>query len=261
MSTTSPALAGPPGDCCFTGVKHTGTPVGTATTIAGVPTYVSNAKGHAAGAQKKVIMFFADVFGPFHNNNKLIQDYFAEHGYTVLGCDYFFGDPVYIHTEKDFDRPAWMAEKKRLAADAVPKWIQAVRQSHGVDTKYCAVGYCFGGPFTLNLATTDTIVAAAFAHPAFLNEDHFTQIARPLFMSCAEVDHTFPLENRRRAEDLLISVKANYHIQVFSGVAHGFAVRGDPAIEQERWAKEESARGIIGWFDRFTSPREGKSAL
>lgn len=88
-------------------------------------------------------------------------------------------------------------------------------------------------------------------------------------MGFSETDFTFPLESRRRAEDLLIAAKAKYHIQVFSGVSHGFAVKGNPDVEQERecnssssilnltviqgWAKEESARGVIGWFDRFTA--------
>jgi dienelactone hydrolase len=49
-----------------------------------------------------------------------------------------------------------------------------------------------------------------------------------------EMDGTFPLPARRRAEDILIAAKATYHIQVFSGVAHGFAVRGDPNNENSR---------------------------
>ena len=46
----------------------------------------------------------------------------------------------------------------------------------------------------------------------------------------AEIDHTFPLESRRRAEDILVEGKKTYFIQVFSSVAHGFAMRGDPNI-------------------------------
>lgn len=80
MTTPSATLAGPPGDCCFTGVKHTGTAIGKSTTIADVPTYVSEAQGQSAGSPKKVILFFADVYGPFFLNNQLIQDYFAENG-------------------------------------------------------------------------------------------------------------------------------------------------------------------------------------
>ena len=37
-------------------------------------------------------------------------------------------------------------------------------------------GYCFGGPFTTDLAATDKVVAAAFAHPAFLTEDQFRKV-------------------------------------------------------------------------------------
>ena len=45
---------------------------------------------------------------------------------------------------------------------------------------------------------------------------------------------TFPLEKRRRAEDILVRNKSNYHFQVFSGVVHGFATRGNPDVPDER---------------------------
>jgi hypothetical protein len=32
----------------------------------------------------------------------------------------------------------------------------------------------------------------------------------------------------------MVSRKCTYYFQVFSGVSHGFAVRGDPDIEKER---------------------------
>lgn len=61
-----------------------------------------------------------------------------------------------------------------------------------------------------------------------------TDVVCPQFYVMIETDHTFPLTARRRAEDILVAAKSTYHIQVFSGVAHGFAVRGDPNIETER---------------------------
>lgn len=253
MTSSSPVLAGAPGDCCFKGVKHTGTASGKAVEITGVQTYVSEPPLEHADGPKKIILFLADVYGPFFLNNQLIQDYFAEHGFLVLGIDYFFGDAVHLHSDAEgFDRNAWIQNARTKANAAFPGWLQKVRETYGVDAKYYAVGYCFGAPFALDLATTDNVVASAFAHPAFLKEDHFTKLIKPLLLSCAETDHTFPLESRRRAEDLLVSIKANYHIQVFSGVSHGFAVRGDPEVENERWAKEESARSVIAWFARFS---------
>jgi dienelactone hydrolase len=49
-----------------------------------------------------------------------------------------------------------------------------------------------------------------------------------------ETDHTFPKKSRRRAEDILEEVKATYHVQIFSGVTHGFGTRGDPDVENSR---------------------------
>jgi hypothetical protein len=71
-------------------------------------------------------------------------------------------------------------------------------------------------------------------------------------------------------------VKATYHVQVFSGVEHGFT-RGDPTVENIReysvdyllavlemfvlmiyfvdddvgWARQQSAESIVAWFKRF----------
>ncbi|KAF5351446.1 hypothetical protein D9758_013513 [Tetrapyrgos nigripes] len=273
MSSTNRVLTSPPGDTCFNrGVQHTGTPAGTTEKIVG-----------GGGGGRKVILYLADVYGPFYLNNQLVQDYFAEGGFQVLGIDYFDGDPVHKHTEADFDRSAWIANAKKRAGEWVPKWFKAAKEIYGSDAKYCVVGYCFGGPHALGFTNSDEFVAGevvfgvymrwkfdsgskslihcassiltAFAHPAFLNEDHFRTIKKPLFLSCAGT-HTnrphIPLESRRRAEDILVEVKAKYYIQVFSGVKHGFAVRGDPEVGDERCAKEESARGILVWFNRFT---------
>ncbi|KAJ6510712.1 Alpha/Beta hydrolase protein [Mycena sanguinolenta] len=248
-------IAHPYCDNCFTGVKHSGNAVGKSVTIANVPTYVSEPPPTttASAGPKKVVLFFSDVYGPFYLNNQLLQDYFASQGFFVLGIDYFLGDASYKHTEEGFDFIAWANASRVTAEKITPKWLEEVREQYGADSKYCAVGYCFGGPFVMNLAGTNDIVAAAFAHPGWLTEDHFKNLKHPLLMSCAESDFTFPTDLRRRAEDILVENKAQYQIQVFSGVQHGFAVRGDPQNPDARWAKEESARGIIGWFTRFSA--------
>jgi len=108
-----------------------------------------------------------------------------------------------------------------------------------------------------NLDITGTWnLKAAFAHPTSLTEDHFHRLTKPLFLSLPEQDITFPLESRRRAIDILQSKKADYHVQIFSGVVHGFTTRADPRGENDRWAMQESARGIANWFVRWSTIAE-----
>jgi hypothetical protein len=49
-----------------------------------------------------------------------------------------------------------------------------------------------------------------------------------LIVSLAETDSTFPRTSLYRATDILAQNKKQYHVQVFSGVSHGFATRADP---------------------------------
>jgi dienelactone hydrolase len=50
-------------------------------------------------------------------------------------------------------------------------------------------------------------------------------LTEPLFLSCSEIDHTFPTEFRNEAIDILQKGHKPYQLQVFSGVEHGFALR------------------------------------
>lgn len=47
-------------------------------------------------------------------------------------------------------------------------------------------------------------------------------------LSCAENDHSFEAEARKKAFDVLQREGKRYHVQLFSGASHGFAVKGDP---------------------------------
>jgi dienelactone hydrolase len=111
--------------------------------------------------------------------------------------------------------------------------------------------YCFGAPYVMQAITgsSPTCEVGAFAHPAFLKEEHFEKITRPLYLSCAEDDFTFNTESRNKALDILIAAKKPYGLQVFSGVSHGFALRCDLSKPYERWCKEQSVRSIVDYFD------------
>lgn len=137
----------------------------------------------------------------------------------------------------------------------MPAWIDAVKSTFGTpSTKYACVGYCFGAPYVCeslapSASGAPVCTAGAFAHPAFLKESHFRNLQAPVFLSCAETDHTFSTKDRNRAIDMLKEDRKEYQLQLFSGVKHGFALRCNLDDPYERMVKERSLSGIVGWFD------------
>jgi hypothetical protein len=55
----------------------------------------------------------------------------------------------------------------------------------------------------------------------------------PLFLSCTDIDHTFDTASRRRALDILRAENKTHELQLFHGVEHGFALRGNMDVEMK----------------------------
>ncbi|KAI3400387.1 hypothetical protein diail_3404 [Diaporthe ilicicola] len=139
-------LAKPPGDCCITGNLHEGEPRGKHETVEDIDTYVVHpTEGKSNG---NILLYFPDVWGLF-KNGLLVMDGFADAGYLTIGLDYFRGDPVWKHrkdrhdttTEPGFDYDAWKQKHQDFAAEAVPRWVDAVKVKYGAtETRYACVG-------------------------------------------------------------------------------------------------------------------------
>lgn len=140
-------------DDCFKTVPHTGTPLGRTELIAGVPTYIAepNPATTVVGqttAQRKILLYFSDVFGPFYLNSQLLQDWYASNGdcisliqstlftwmlgYIVLGIDYFLGERFEtLMKQPGFVRETWRNKGVAQAREHTPKWVEAVKQRYG----------------------------------------------------------------------------------------------------------------------------------
>lgn len=89
------------------------------------------------------------------------------------------------------------------------------------------------------------------AHPSFVDSDELAAITGPLSIAAAEFDDIFPAEKRHESEAILAKTGKDYQINLFSGVFHGFSVRGDVKDEKQRFAKEQAFYQAITWFDRY----------
>jgi dienelactone hydrolase len=89
------------------------------------------------------------------------------------------------------------------------------------------------------------------AHPSFVEETELAAITGPLSISAAETDAIFPAEKRHTSEEILQKTGQPYQINLFSGVAHGFAVRADTSDKVAKFAKEQAFIQAVTWLDQW----------
>ncbi|KAF8538972.1 dienelactone hydrolase family protein [Trichophaea hybrida] len=205
-------------ECCGIGHLHSGTPKGSLTTFASINTYITGTRCN------KVILFLTDVIGHKFINAQLLADSYAAHGYQVVMPDLFNGDPWILNPPEGASLQAWITnhqpEQTQPIVDAVMNSIKTELKPE----KICAVGYCFGAKYEL------------------------AAIKGPLSIAAAETDTIFTRENRHQSEAKLAEIGATYQINLFSGVSHGFSVRGDITDPQQKWAKERAFEQALEWF-------------
>lgn len=95
----------------------------------------------------------------------------------------------------------------------------------------------------------DGINCGFVAHPSFVEADELAAILGPLSIAAAENHDIFPAEKRHESEEILKKTQQQYQMTLFPGVEHGFAVRGDPKVKTQGFAKEQAFLQAIAWFN------------
>ncbi|KAL7911408.1 dienelactone hydrolase [Trichoderma velutinum] len=247
-------LAKPADICCLKGSFHSGEPTGRIEQINHVNTYVATPDPETSNGN--VLLFFPDAFG-LHMNSMLMMDAFAACGYLTLGVDYFLGDPVSKHSltplsDPTFDFEAWKSKHLKSSEEVGARWVRNVKTKYGKteDVKFACVGYCWGARFVCEqLSAGGICTAGAIAHPSFVNESHVIKINAPVIWSVPNTDKLFAPEERSRTVEILTQGGKRFNMQIFSDVGHGFASRARLTDPYEKWAKEQSFKGFIEWFD------------
>ncbi|KAF9264326.1 alpha/beta-hydrolase [Marasmius fiardii PR-910] len=252
-------MTGPLCDNCFKGVTHEGTPNGKWEKIGGIDCFVAVPKDNKN--PDRVLLFLPDAFGIQLINNQLLISDFAVNGIKTVGIDYFHGEvppadalsPSY--SGPPFNTKAWIARQMPRSRPAIDKVVEALK-AEGV-TEFAAVGYCWGGRYTLDLAFDSVIKVAAVSHPTLLKvpEDfqRYLETSRvPLLMNTCPVDVQFPPDAQAKADEILGDgkFKPGYKRIHFDGCEHGFAVRGDLSNPRVKAGKEGSFKATVEWIKK-----------
>ncbi|SPJ73933.1 related to hydrolase related to dienelactone hydrolase [Fusarium torulosum] len=242
-----------PAKCCTEGVRHEGKPTGKMTKIGnGIEAYIATAPADKAHKGTGIV-YVPDIFGIW-DNSKLMADQFAANGYTTIIPDLFNGDVYPNPPPEGFDIMGWITkggngDNPHTPAQVDPIVVEAIKalKEQGI-TKIGAVGYCFGAKYVIR-NYKEGINVGYIAHPSFVEEDELRAISGPLSIAAAQTDSIFPAKLRHRSEEILIETGKPFQINLFSGVQHGFAVRGDPNNRVVRFAKEQAFYQAVQWFD------------
>ncbi|CAH0024620.1 unnamed protein product [Clonostachys rhizophaga] len=244
-----------PGRCCSMGALHEGTPNGSSIVIDG------NFEAYLAVPPKSIelqsigILYIPDILGIWQNS-KLMADLFAAQGYTCLVLDIFNGDPAPLEMPEDFDIMGWLSHGSNGNSPHTPEAIDPIILQGLAHLKYlglariCAVGYCLGAKYVVR-HYKNGIECGFIAHPSFVDAEELAAISGPLSIAAAEKDDIFTTEKRRESEIILANTNHRYQINIFSGVEHGFAVRGDPSVKTERFAKDQAFLQAVAWFENY----------
>lgn len=236
-----------PGACCLETNFHEGSPIGKFETVFGLPTYVTG----ASNPESRVIVILSDIYGHDYNNVLLIADQLAKSGkYQVYIPDILKGDPV---PSPHGDLGPWLENHTaEITTPIVQGFLSGLREKIGSSAFIGLIGYCFGAKYAIQqIGATGLADAAAVAHPSFVSIEEVEAIKKPLLISAAETDPIFPVELRYQTEASLAKIKAKYQITLFSGVVHGFAVRGDINDADVKYAMEKTVADQLQWFSLF----------
>ncbi|KAH8915946.1 hypothetical protein BT69DRAFT_1271060 [Atractiella rhizophila] len=262
----------PFGPDCGKGVIWEGTPNGTMQTINGVPTYVTINK--KPKQDRTALIYLTDVFGLPEVNNKLLADDFSEF-FDVYAPDYLRGDPVPLSelndpNVADFLNVWKLNHTEEVTFPVIENLIDGLKKKGY--KRFVSTGYCFGGtsfaapflddpltpisagPQAIKLASQNLVSASTTSHPSLLTlPDDFVNLrnsSHAPFQINAIIDDFFNLTSQVMVDQIMEGYTPGYDRNVFIGVPHGFAIRGNMSDPLERAAKETAFVNAVNWLSQ-----------
>ncbi len=196
------------------------------------------------------IIFYMDAYG-IRASMFDMAERLSLRGYYVLLPDLYYraGGHAPFNPETAFTEPAERDRLMKLMKSvtmsntfmdtmAFLDFLKTQKKVKGLKTG--CVGYCMGGKFALRAAGNfpGRIAAAASIHGGSLATDgadspHLLapNIKSKIYIGVAEIDKGFTAEQKEKLEDALDAAKVDYTLEVYEGVAHGFAVNDSPVYD------------------------------
>lgn len=194
------------------------------------------------------VIFYTDAGGIRPSMFRMARQ-LADAGYEVLMPNFYHRSGTYAPFDAStlFDHPAEMARLQSLGSSVTKAQVMAdtgrslewLATTRGPNVPIRCVGYCMGGGLALTAAGTFAQVTAAASfhggHLATAAPDSPHRLADKMtgriYIGAADQDPYFPAEECRRLEAALKEAGIDFHLEIYPGAPHGFAVPDMPVFD------------------------------
>ncbi|KUI70694.1 Protein AIM2 [Cytospora mali] len=240
----------PPARCCTVGSLHEGEPKGELRNIGNISTYFAYPPDKST---EKALLILSDVIGHKFVNAQLIADEFAANGYFAVLPDLFYSDTVPLNRPEGFQIMEWLKNHMPEHVEPIIDTVLAEMRGPLGCKRIGGVGYCFGGRYVARYLRpgTEKLDVGYTAHPTMMSPEELAGIKGPLSIAAATKDFVFTTAKRHESEAILAKLDVPYQINLYSHVDHGFSVRCDMSVKEQRIAKEGAFAQAVQWFDSY----------
>ncbi|KAK9370892.1 dienelactone hydrolase [Lipomyces kononenkoae] len=260
---------------CISGTIHKGQPLGTDTEkLFGRSVYIAPVPENPKGT----IVYIADMFGWTLPNSRLLADAYAKEGFKVIVPDFFPFQPVAPSSIDAFaplnekSAPSfltglwqkmttipsimWFLYQARASVSTkiIAKFLEDLKSAEP-DTPIFTVGFCWGGRYSLIMATDKvkkgTVNAVASLHPSLLSVPaDIENTIVPVSVGAGTKDSLISVPVMKKLEDLYSKRGVECEIKLYEDMIHGFAVRDDIEKEDVASAMEDAKKQVLEWFTK-----------
>ncbi|KAH8586909.1 Alpha/Beta hydrolase protein [Bisporella sp. PMI_857] len=241
-------------ECCVKGFQWDGTPVGTAGKLGNNDAYITGSNDDIA------IMAIHDAFGWTFENTRLLADHYArEIGATVYVPDFFGGEILPADILRDFSRFGELDMKGFMArnskANRESEILSCARVLRPRYKRVGVIGFCFGGWGVFRLGAKSHVPplvdCISTAHPSALEKSEIKNVGVPVQIIAPEFDMAFTPELKEFANRVIPTLGVPYDYQLFPGVEHAFATRGNPNSKKEQKAMVRAKNCAVSWLHHW----------
>ncbi|MDB6061982.1 MAG: dienelactone hydrolase [Verrucomicrobiaceae bacterium] len=187
---------------------------------------------------------------------------FAQLGYAVLGLD-FHGNGEILGREDMMARlTPFFQDPLRTRARAQAGLAALLAQPNVDATRVAAIGYCFGGTISLELARSGADIKAAVGFHSGLStarpQDAKNIRAKVLILN-GNADPSVPAEQRAAFEEEMTAGGVDWQLHLYGGIGHAFTNPnvdkfGMPGFAYNKAADERSWQAMLNLFEETLGP-------